>query len=196
MTGKRILSDREKAMEDTYFRQQDARLVERLRQMATLDDIAKALADLLKVDNPDLLARARQAGVTAENVSAFFIAPLIQVAWAEGPVSKRERETVLRLAQDRGVEDSSPAYAQLIEWLHVRPSDEFFDTALEVLRYSYAMLPPDEREDRIKRVMHACHEVAEASGSEIARLIGLGDGVSRTEEHVLDTINNKLRVRR
>lgn len=196
MTEKRILSDREKAMEDTYFRQQDARLVERLRQEAALDDIAKALADKLKVDNPALLARVRQAGVTADTAPAFFIAPLVQVAWAEGPVSKRERETVLRLARDRGVDDNSPSHAQLVEWLKVRPSDELFDTAVEVLRYGYSVLSPDEREDRIRRVINACHEVAEASGSEIARMIGLGDGVSRSEEHVLDVINNKLRIRR
>lgn len=193
---KRILSDREKAMEDSYFRQQDAKLVERLRQEAKLDDIAKALADKLKVDNPDLLSRVRQIGVTADTASAFFIAPLVQVAWAEGSVSRSERETVLRLARERGVEDSSPAYAQLIEWLDVRPSDELFDIAAEVLRYGFAVLPADEREERIKRIVTACRQVAEASGSEIARLLGLGDGVSNSEEATLEAINKKLRMRR
>jgi hypothetical protein len=192
----RIFGDREKAMENSYFRDRDAKLVERLRQEAKLDDIGRALADKLQVDNPDLLLRARQAGVTADTAPAFFLAPMIQVAWAEGSVRKAERQTVLRIARERGIEKGSPAYAQLTEWLNVRPPDEFFDTALDVMRYGYSVLPAVEREERIKRIVDACHQVAEASGSEIARLIGLGDAVSRTEEATLEAINNRLRIRR
>jgi len=190
---KGIFSDREKAMEANYFRQQDARLLERLRQGAKLDDIAEALRDKLQVDNPELLARVRALGVTADTVAAFFAAPLVQVAWAEGKVVKREAEAVLRLARERGIEEGSPAYAQLVEWLKVRPDQALFDTALEVIKHGYSVLPLKEREARIDRVLDACHKVGEASGSEIARQLGLGDGVSRTEASVLDTISNKLR---
>jgi hypothetical protein len=190
---KGIFSDREKAMEANYFRQQDARLLERLRQGAKLDDIAEALRDKLHVDNPELLARVRALGVTADTVAAFFAAPLVQVAWAEGKVIKREAEAVLRLARERGIAEESPAYAQLIEWLKVRPDQELFDTALEVIKHGFSVLPLKEREARIDRLLDACHKVGEASGSEIARQLGLGDGVSRTEASVLDTISNKLR---
>jgi phosphosulfolactate synthase (CoM biosynthesis protein A) len=64
------------------------------------------------------------------------------------------------------------------------------------MRYGYSVLPAVEREERIKRIVDACRQVAEASGSEIARLIGLRDGVSRTEEATLEAINNKLRIGR
>jgi hypothetical protein len=90
---KGIFADREKAMEANYFRQQDAKLLEKLRKDAKLDEIAVALAEKLKVDNPDLLARIRTLGIGADNVEAFLAAPLVQVAWAEGKVSKREAET-------------------------------------------------------------------------------------------------------
>jgi hypothetical protein len=113
----RIFGDREKAMENSYFRDRDAKLVERLRQEASSTTSPRALADKLQVDNPDLLLRARQAGVTADTAPAFFLAPLVQVAWAEGSVRKAERETVLRIARERGIEKGSPAYAQLAEWL-------------------------------------------------------------------------------
>jgi hypothetical protein len=191
----RILSDREKAMEDSYFRQQDELLVKRLRQEAGLDEIAKALKDKLEVDNPELLARAREVGMTADTATALFVAPLVQVAWAGGSVARPERDAVLRLARARGIEATSPAYAQILDWLGSRPSDALFDTAVEVIKSGFAVLPLAEREERIKRVVNACREVAEASGSEIARLLGLGDGVSRTEASMLDTINNKLRIR-
>ena len=99
---KGILSDREKALEESYFRQRDAKLLEQLRQGAALDDIAVALAEKLQVDKPELLARAREVGITPETAAAFLVAPLVQVAWAEGSVTKQERQTVLRLRTDAG----------------------------------------------------------------------------------------------
>lgn len=190
---KGILGDREKALEDSYFRQQDAKLLKRLREGAALDDIALALAEKLQLDNPELLVQARDVGITPETAAAFLLAPLVQVAWAEGSVSERERSAVLRLALERGIEISSPAYSQLLTWLEVRPPDALFDAALQVLQTGLSVLPLNEREERIARMVDACHEVAAASGSEVARLLGLGDGVSGTEASLLDTIARKLR---
>ena len=192
---KGFMGDREKALEDSYFRQQEARLLEKLRQGATLDEIAEALRDKLQVDNPELLARAREAGVTPETAAAFFLAPLVQVAWAEGKVGRHERDTVLRLAHDRGVANGTPAHDKLVAWLEQRPSDSLFDAALDVIRAGFDVLPHAERDERIERIVHACREVAQGSGSEIARLLGLGDGVSGSEESVMGTIEARLRGR-
>ena len=193
---KGFLGDREKAMEADYFRKENERLLERLRQGAKLDDIAKALAEKLQVDNPELLGRVRALGVTPEAAPALFLTPLVQVAWAEGSVGNRERDAVLRLARQRDVQESSPTYAQLVEWLKVRPSDAVFDVGLELIKYGFAVLPLNEREERIDRLIDACHEVAAASGTELARLLGLGDGVSRVESHMLDEFSVRLRTRR
>jgi hypothetical protein len=190
---KGILSDREKAMEASYFRQQDAALIQKLREHATLDEIASAVADKLRVNNPDLLVRVRHLGITADTASAFLVAPLVQVAWGGGSVSKEEQQTVLRLARGRGVQDGSPSQAQLIEWLRVRPDDELFETSVEVIKYGLAVLPHYEQEERIKRIVEACREVAKASGSKISWVLGLFDGINSSEASVLDTITKKLR---
>jgi len=44
-----IFRDRERAEEDAYFRQQDAKLIAKLRQKAQLSEIAHALAEKLQV---------------------------------------------------------------------------------------------------------------------------------------------------
>jgi hypothetical protein len=190
---KGIFSDREKALEANYFRQQDAKLIERLRANGSLDEVAVALAEKLRIDDPDLLARARDLGITAETAPAFFLMPLVQVAWAEGSASKQEQQSVLRLSRERGIDEGSAAYAQLSEWLTVRPSDSLFNTALEIMNAGFAVLPPGDREERIQRVIEACRIVAEASGSEFAKLIGLGDGVSEFESSLLGTIETRLK---
>ena len=184
--------ERERAQEEGYFRAQDAKLIEKLRQDARLEEIVLALAEHLQVDDPELLRRVSTLGVTLETGPAFLLAPLVQVAWAEGNVTDRERDTVLRLAADRGVEAGSPAHAQLIKWLQERPSNALFDVAMEVIRGGLALLPSAEREEHLKRIVQACHEVAEASGG-LAKVLGLGSGVSGEEESLLKAISTTLR---
>jgi hypothetical protein len=184
--------ERERALEEGYFHAQDAKLIERLRQDARLEEIVLALAERLQVDNPELLRRVVALGVRLDTGPAFLLAPLVQVAWAEGKVTDRERDTVLRLAAARGVEAGSPAHTQLLKWLQERPSDALFDTAMEVIRGGLALLPPGQREERLKHIVQACHEVAEASGG-LAKMLGLGSGVSGEEEALLEAISTTLR---
>jgi hypothetical protein len=196
----RIFGDREKAMEEAYFRQEDARLLKKLHDKAQLDEIAVALGEKLQVDNPDLLMRVRSAGVSLETAPALFLAPLVQVAWASGSVSRPEHQAVLRLARGRGIAPDSPAYAQLEEWLVHRPDDELFDTAVEVLKYGFSVLPPAEREERIATVVEACHQVAEASGTTLGFVLGLKNvmglnSVDDSEASMLDLIATRLRKR-
>ena len=189
----RIFGDREKALEEAYFRDQDAHLLDKLRQKANLDEIAVALRDKLHIDDPALLVKVRELGVTVETAPAFFLAPLIQVAWAEGKVAREEHAMVLKLAHRRGIVPGSTADNQLVEWLQARPSDVFFDTALEVIKAGYSVLTALERAERIKEIVQSCQDVAEASGG-LGRLMGLGDGVSRIEALTLDEINQTLRA--
>ena len=191
MSKDHILGDREKAMEDGYFRDQDAKLLKMLRERAQLDEIALMLGEKLRVDDPALLTKVRSLGITLQTAPAFFLAPLVQIAWAEGRVLKDERGMVLILARQRGIAPDTPAYELLEEWLKVRPSDDLFDTAVEVLRVGFTVLPPEEREERIKDVVRACRDVAEASGA-LGRLLGLGDGVSQIEQAMLDRLARML----
>jgi hypothetical protein len=191
----RIFGDREKAMEEAYFRQEDAKLLGKLRANANLEDVAQALGEKLQIQNPDLLQRVRDLGITIETAPALFLAPLVQVAWVDNGVSREEHDTVLRIARERDVQPDSPAYAKLSEWLSARPSDDLFDTAVEVIKAGFAVLPPDEREERLNRVVQACNEVAMVTGGGLAQLLRLGNRVSSRETSMLDRITKTLRKR-
>lgn len=191
---KDMFKERERSLEEEYFRKHEAKLIEKLRERGRLDEIAEALAVKLRIDNPELLRRIMALGVTLDTGAAFLLAPLVQVAWAEGRVTDRERETVLRIAGERGIEKTSPAYAQLLAWLRARPADELFDTAVEAIKVGVSVLSPEERADRVKRIVEACREVAAASGG-LSRLLGLGTGVSSEETSLLDAIAATFRAR-
>ena len=190
-----ILKDRERAFEADYFRKQDEKLLAKMREQAALQDVAQALADKLRVDDKELVDRIVALGIHRENGPAMLLMPLIQVAWADGGVSDAEREVVLGVARERGVEPGSPAYRQLEDWLRKRPSDELFGAALEVWKAAASVLPGSEREERIRYVVGACRRVAEASGGGLAKLLGMSSAaVSKDEAAVLEAITAKLRA--
>jgi tellurite resistance protein len=190
---KDLLKERGRGDEADYFRKQDQKLLEKMRERARLGDIAKELAAKLRIDDAELLNRVRALGLNQDTGAAILLAPLVQVAWAEGEVSEAERGTVLELAASRGVEPGTPAHGQLLEWLRQRPSDAVFEAAMEVMKVGFSVLPPAERDERIQGLVAACRRVAQASGGGLTRLIGIGDGVSGDEGAVLDAITTKLR---
>ena len=96
--------------------------------------------------------------------------------WGGNNVSREERQTILLLGRERGVAEGSPAEAQLLKWLEVRPDDELFETSVEVIKYSLTVLPHYEQEERIKRIVDACREVAKASGSKISCEVSVAGG--------------------
>jgi hypothetical protein len=190
--AKDIFKDREKGLEEDYFRKSDAKLLEKMREKARLDEVAAELAKTLQVENPELLHRVIDLGVPPGSGAALLLAPLVWVAWAEGKVTDRERETVLRLAATRGVEKGSPAEAQLLDWLAKRPSDAVFHVAMDVIKAGLSRLTPTEREDRVVQYVQACKEVSEASGG-LAKALGVGSGISSEERSALEIITSALR---
>ena len=187
---KDIFRDRERGEEQAYFRQEDARLIAKLRHKAQLSEIAHALAEKLQVDEPALLERIQKLGVTLDTGSAFILAPLVEVAWVDGKVSEAERDTILEIAKRRGVEPGSADYRQLLEWLAERPPDEVFRTSLDAIRIGLSVLPLAESEQRIATIIKACEEVARAAGV-IAELLRL-DNVSYAENALIAEIRRHL----
>ena len=192
--AKDIFRDRERAEEAAYFRKQDAKLIEKLRQKTLFSEIAHALAEKLQADEPALLERIQKLGVTLNTGSAFILAPLVEVAWADGSVSNAERDAILGIANERGVAPGSADYVQLLHCLDHRPSDEIFQTALEAIRIGLSVLPPDESEKRIATMIKACEEVAQA-GSGIGQLFW-SDTVSHAESVVITAIRRHLQSKK
>ncbi len=190
---KDVLKDRGRGEEADYFRKQDQKLLQKMRERAALEDVAGALADKLRVDDAELLKRVIDLGLTRDTGAAILLVPLVQVAWAEGSVSPKEREVVFEIAASRGIEAGSAAHQQLTSWLEKRPSDALFETALEVMKSGIAVLPDDEREERVRDIVGACTRVAEASGGGLGKILGIKTGVVGQESAVLDAIGAKLR---
>ena len=187
MPKKDMFHEREQAEENVYFHKQDAILTEKLRQQVRLSEIAEALAEKLKVDNPELLKRIVDLGVTLETGAAFILSPLVAVAWADGTVSQAERDAIVRIAKSRGILSDSPDMKLLMQWLEKRPPEETFQLAVEAIKVGTSVLPPAEAKQRVIKMVAACKEVAQAAGG-LRKLLGLHGRISSGERTVLNEI--------
>ena len=92
------------------------------------------------------------------------LVPLVQTAWAEGRITKRERHLVFEAAARQGIQPDTTAHLRLSEWLTLHPTDEFYDSALNVLQQRWQTLDADENSRRKSDLLGDCTRIAEASG--------------------------------
>ena len=188
MPDKDIFVERERALEDEYFRRKDKELIEKMRKAAAADVARAEMGKRTGLADPELLQELEALGFTPETVILLPLVPIVQVAWAEGGVSAAERELIVKLARARGITEGSAADAQLRQWLDRRPSDRVFLDATRLIR---AMLDAPGHPgigvtagDLVKQA----EAIASASGG----MLGIIGRVSAEERQILKTLTERL----
>jgi hypothetical protein len=187
MADKEFLGDRKRTQEEEYFRRQEQELIEKLRQRREQAVARKELGARVGVADDEILHDLQALGYTPDTVMVLHLVPLVQVAWAEGDVSDRERDLIQQAARAHGIAPGSPADRLLASWLATRPSDEFFEKTLRAIRAILEARPPDERAASGRDLLSYCSEIAAASGG----ILGFGK-VSDQERQLLARISQEL----
>jgi hypothetical protein len=191
MADRDQISDRGRSLEEDYFRRKDRELIEKIRQAAAADQARKDLGRNIGVDDPELLQELHDLGFTPETAGLLPLVPVVQMAWAEGGVSKPERELIVRLARSRGVEEGSAADRELTEWLNTRPAEAVFARAGRLIR---AMIDSPSAQAGVLSaddLVQYCEQIASASGG----MLGIGR-ISSEERALLSRIAADLKARR
>lgn len=170
------------AMEEEHFRKREQELVEQLR--TAKDAARKELAETVGVADEEILGTLQKMGYTRATIQLLHLVPLVQIAWASGSVTPREREMVLRLCEWRGVERDSPAWNQLNNWLDERLPDEFYLTTLRIIRHLFEFQTVNERVVNRTDLISFCIRIAMASGG----FLGIRSKISDGEQVALDQI--------
>ncbi len=187
MTERDAFSDRGRALEEEYFRKREQELIEKLRRRAAADAELHQLGERAGVADEEILQDLQDLGYTPETVMLLHLVPLVQVAWADGRVSERERALIVEAARARGVEADSPADQQLAQWLTSRPPEEVFERNLRAVRAFLESRPAAEREASERELLSLSTAVASASGG----LLGIG-AVSAEERALLARLSSEL----
>jgi hypothetical protein len=161
--------------------------MEKLRRRAAADAERHRLGEQAGVADEEILQDLQDLGYTPETVMLLHLVPLVQMAWAEGGVSDRQRALIVEAARARGVEAGSPADRQLAEWLTSRPSERLFERTLRAIRAFLQARPAAEREATRRELLSDSAAIASASGG----VLGFG-AVSAEERALLARLSDEL----
>lgn len=134
-----------------------------------------------------MLDDLQQLGYSRETIFLLFLVPVIHVGWIDGDVTEQKRAAILEIARQRGMEAGAPAEAMLLDWLNNRPSDEFFEKTLRLIRNILATRPLVVKNIREQSLAHYCNVVASASGG----FLGFGK-VSAAQKELINQIVDQL----
>ena len=140
------------------------------------------------VTDDEILNALHDLGYTRETVTLLHLVPLLQVAWVDGSVSAAERAGIIEAARLRGVDETTPAYRQLLSWLDRRPPEGFFEDTLRLIGHLLHAQPPEEQARIGLDLLSYANAIARASGG----ILGLGSKVSDDEQAVIDRIAREI----
>ena len=146
---------------------------------------------VLGIEDEAILLRLQQIGFTHETIALLYFVPVILTAWAEGRLTRRERELIFAVAEQRGIKPNSEAYLKLLEWLIESPGKDFLEQSLQAIRDLLQTVSVNERAARQQEIVYHCTLIAEASGG-LAGWLGLGSNICPEEQQMLNSIVTKL----
>ena len=188
MTDKDAFAERGRSLEEEYFHRKERELIDKMRVRAAADEQRRRLGEMAGVADEEVLSDLQALGYTPETVMMLYLVPVIQIAWAEGGISQKERDLIVKAARSRGITEGTPCDQQLNLWLTTRPSDEMFEKSLRAIRTLLQAQPADARDASEKNLLSLATAIASASGG----IVGFG-AVSAEERQILSHINDELK---
>jgi tellurite resistance protein len=185
---KDFLSDRERSIEEEYFRRRDRELIEKMRQAAAAQQARTEMGEQTGLKDAELLQQLQTLGFTPETVVLLPLMPALQVAWADREIEAGERALIVKLARTRGIAEGSAADAQLTEWLARKPADHVFMHATRLIK---AMIEtaPDRPDLTAADLVRQAEAIADASGG----VFGAFRRVSAEERQMLNELAQQLK---
>jgi hypothetical protein len=179
MTQGPSLSGREELI-GCFFHQQNQELLSEFREHLAHMDRRSQLADASGIHDEAVLDRLIALGIGPETLAA--LAPLVEVAWADGKVSAAEREAIVAATEAGGILSEDDASQLLAQWLTEKPGSQMLEAWKHYVSTLCQALDAQAAETLKHDLLDRAHAVAEATGG----ILGLGNRVSKEEKHVLD----------
>jgi hypothetical protein len=175
-----FLGDRKKSLEESFFAKQNTALLERMRAQREKQSRAEDLARVSLIRDPEVIDKLVELGLDAASWVALSLVPLVEVAWADGAISRRERDAILAAAAEQGIEPGSPSRSMLESWLDSRPQAALFAAWGAYATGLSAKLSDTERAALRREIVDRARKVAKAAGG----MLGIAS-ISDAEKRVI-----------
>jgi hypothetical protein len=186
--GRQILGDRVRTLEDEFFRQEDDRLVQRLRELKQKEASREALGKASGITNQAILDKLMELGIRPEIVGALAVIPLAEVAWADGTLDGREKQAILDRAEKSGIAPGSTGYELLTSWLEHKPEPKLLTSWIHMVQGICEQMTGEQVAALRAGLVERARSVAKASGG----LFGVGS-VSTAEEEMIKQLESAFR---
>lgn len=188
--SKEFLGDRERALEEVFFAEQDQALLRRLREADAAKSKKEALSAASGITEDGVLEKLVGLGVDSATVTALSLAPLVLVAWADGELDDKERGAVLSAAVEAGVDETGPGHQLLGRWLATKPPPNLLATWTDYIRAISPTLSEGARRDLKSNLLGRARQVSEAAGG----FLGAGWKTSPAEKDVLARLERAFSI--
>ena len=136
------------------------------------------------------LSKSSQNEMTDEDVSLLFLIPLVQMAWAHGAISPREKRVIFDAAREEGIDHRSSLNDTLDKWLVYQPSRVFYVDCLSLIKSKLQTMTVKERVKKRDKIFDRCRKVAASAGGK--SLMDLNHHVSEEERELLTELEQTL----
>lgn len=186
------MSDKSKASkdEDNYILQAEQDKLATLRQerqLAAIRQIEREEIALTLGTNEEVAAAALELGFDGDTAPLLPFIPILQMAWADGTVSRAEREELFRLVALYGIQEESPAIEFLELLISERPTDKFFERVGALMERIVKENPEDILN---KNLLDMCVAVAKASGG----FFGYTSPIGKEERALLEQFASQFKA--
>jgi hypothetical protein len=176
-----MLHERGRKLEEAYFKEENDKAVNRLRELAKLKETTKALSDVSGITDEKVLEKLVALSVRPEALATLAAIPLVEVAWADGNVDGKERAAILRAAASVEFGKNRVDFPLLESWLDKRPSPKLLEAWMHFVEGLAAAMDPHELKQLKHDLLDRARMVAETAGG----FLGIGR-ISSAEQAVLD----------
>lgn len=124
--------------------------------------------------------------------SLLLLLPLVETAWADGRVTRRETEAILRAADSYGLVENEAGYRELMERLLSRPAPAAAGRMWQDFRYFLESLPERARKTVTFGLLAQARFVAEQSSDNVIGFLR-GERICRQEMEALQAVAAQLK---
>lgn len=146
-----------------------------------------ALVAALGLGDGDTVAALHADGVRAELVPVLEWLPAVDICWLDGTNAAERHALRVQFASD--ARSTPEGVALLDRWLTERPAPEVFAAGKRALAVRLRLLPADERDATLERIVALCQAAGRAAGAafgvgalssyEQARIVELREELAR-----------------
>ncbi len=121
------LANRGRSLEEEFFLKRNAQLIAEQKKLEHMKQNKESLAAVSGIKNEKILNKLVELEISPTILASLMILPLVEVAWADGNLSEKEKSAILGDIS-KGDATHGDLDPRLLEaWLKEKPSDKFLE---------------------------------------------------------------------